>query len=215
MEQRQQPDRQAVGFRRGGILKLVVDTALPIGLYFALHFMGLGDLVAFALPAAIPVLRATFWWIWKRRIEWIAVFASLGFALGLLGTWLLNGNPLFLKAHGVLLTGPLGLTLLVSAMIGRPLLFFIIRLIRPEQWVDQENRQTFARNPLTRRKATMLTVGIGLLLTIHAVVELTLALTLPTATFLLMSKVVGWSVIIVGLALLFWLRQISSGRQHV
>src|SRR5690242_13381237 len=143
MEQQQQPDHQAAGFQLGGIIKLVVDTALPIGLYFALHFMGLNDLVAFALPAAIPILRATLWWIWKRRIEWIAVFASLGFVLELLGTWLLNGNPLFLKAHGVLLTGPLGLTLLVSVMIGRPLLLSILRLMRSGQWGNSRTRQAF------------------------------------------------------------------------
>lgn len=215
MEQQQQPDRQAAGFRRGGILKLVVDTALPIGLYFALHFMGLGDLVAFALPAAIPILRATLWWIWKRRIEWVAVFASLGFALEILGTWLLNGNPLFFKAHSVLLTGPLGLILLVSAIIGRPLLLSILRLIRSEQWVNFQARQGLASNPLTQRKATMLTVGIGLLLTTHALVELTLALTLPAGTFLLISKVAGGSVIIVGLVLLSWVRKTGSRRQHV
>lgn len=215
MEQQQQTDRQAVGFPHRGIIKLVVDIALPIGLYFALHFMGLNDLLAFALPAALPILRATLWWIWKRRIEWIAVFASLGFALELLGTWLLNGNPLFLKAHGVLLTGPLGLTLLVSAMLGRPLLLSILRLIRPEQWIGPQIRQALASNPPTQRKATILTVGAGLLLTAHAVIELALALTLPTNTFLLVSKVAGWSVIIVGLVLLSWLRQTGSGRQHV
>ncbi|GHO48071.1 VC0807 family protein [Ktedonospora formicarum] len=193
----------------------MVDTALPIGLYFALRFMGLNDLVAFAIPAAIPILRVALWWIWKRRIEWIAAFASLGFALGLLGTWLLNGNPVFLKAHGVLLTGPLGLTLLVSSMIGRPLLFSILRLIRPEQWVNAQTHQAVASNPLTRRKVTMLTVGTGLLLTAHALVELILALTLSTDTFLLVSKVAGLSIIILGIALLSWMRGTGSRRQHV
>jgi hypothetical protein len=215
MEQQQQPDRQTAGFQRRGVIKLMVDTALPIGLYFALHFMGVNVLIAFALPAAIPVLRATLWWVWKRRIEWIAVFASLSFALELLGTWLLNGNPLFFKAHGILLTGPLGVTLLVSTLVGRPLLLSILRLIQPEQRMNPHVSKTLASNPITRRKATLLTVGVGLLLTAHAVVELTLALTLSTDTFLLVSKVAGWSVIIVGLALLSWLRRTGSGRQHV
>jgi hypothetical protein len=215
MEQQQQQERQATGFQRKGVIKLVVDIVLPAGLYFALHFIGVDDLIAFAIPAAIPVLRVTLWWVWKHRIEWIAVFASLGFVLELLGTWLLNGNPLFLKAHGVLLTGPLGLILLVSAMLGRPLLLSILRLLRSEHRVNPQTRQAFVRNPIMPRKATELTAGAGLLLTAHAVLELILALTLSTATFLLVSKVAGWSVIIIGLALLFWARGTRSGRQHV
>ncbi len=210
----QQQERQSTGFRRGGVIKLVVDTVLPAGLYFALHFIGVDDLIAFAIPAAIPVLRATIWWVWKRSIEWIAVFASLGFALEIIGTWLLNGNPLFFKAHGVLLTGPLGLTLLVSAMIGRPLALSLLRLIKPEQLMAPQVSKRLSSNPITQSKATLLTVGLGGLLSVHALVELTLALILPPDTFLLVSKIAGWSVIIVGLVLLSWMRQSRSGRQH-
>lgn len=215
MERQQQQEPRVAGFRRRGVIKLIVDIALPIGLYFALHFLGANDLVAFAIPAALPVLRVALWWLWKRRIEWIAVFTSLGFVLGLLAAWLLNGNPLFLKAHGVFLTGPLGIALLVSALIGRPLILSIIRLIQPEQRMNTQAYNTLASNPIMRRKTTMLTVGVGLLLTTHAVVELTLALTLPSDTFLLVSKIAGLSVIIIGLALLSRLRGTGSRRQHV
>jgi hypothetical protein len=66
-------------------------------------------------------------WIWRRRVDWIGVHAVLGFAMACAISALLGGNALLLKVHGSLLTGTVGLVLLISVVVGRPLLLPLLQ----------------------------------------------------------------------------------------
>jgi MFS family permease len=187
-------------------MSILLNAIVPVALYVLLRFLGATDLVGLAVAAAIPVLGTFASWIRRRRVDLIGALAALGFAIALAGAILLGGNTLLLKTHALLLTGPFGLVLLVSALIGKPLLLPVVQLLIPTKLARSGVLEKISSNPAARRKITIASIAIGLVLVGHAVLEVSLAMALPTNTFLIVSKVFTWTTIVVTVILLRWIR---------
>ena len=168
------------------LVSLAVNVVAPSLLYFALTAAGQSDFAALAVATAVPAVWTIARWLIRRRIDWIAAFATVGYALSLAASLLLGGGTLLLKAHGVLLTGPLGLVLLVSALMGRPLLLVLVRLIAPDALVGRPAAQPGQPTGNPSRLATVATVVLGVACLVHAGVNLALA-ALPTQEYLLVK----------------------------
>jgi hypothetical protein len=176
--------------------RVVLNAGIPLVLYLVLQ-PAIGDVAALAVGAVVPAVAIAVELVLRRRLDPIGVFALLAVAVALVVFLLSGENPLALKLHDVLLTGPLGVVMLVSAAIGRPLLLVVGRALGRRR---PDGRTAV---PVRSRLLTVGTVLAGAFLTMHAAVILVLALTLPTAVFLAVGRPVGWAVIAVGV-LAWW-----------
>ncbi len=190
-------------------LSIFVNGVLPFALYkiLAPHFPA-GSVVPLLYASAFPLLGLTFGFIRTRVVDAIAIFALFGIVYSV-ATMLLAGEvrlALILgSTQGFLIAG----VFFVSALIRRPILFFMVR-----QFVagnDLERRARFAAvdeadGGRTFFTATMVwAVGIMVL----GATALGLALTLAPATYLLVNNIVNTAVNVI---LLVWTVRFVRGR---
>jgi hypothetical protein len=150
-----------------------------IAVYFAARPLTHSDsaalAVAGAVPAAYSIVAAVLW----RRIEPFAVLSAAGFALACVVSLLAGGSALPLKLHEAALMFALGIALLAAALMHRPIP--IGRLLKAPHG----------------RRSTDETLGvlIGAFLVLHALLQLTMALTMSTTTYLTVGRVIAWAVL--------------------
>jgi hypothetical protein len=203
------PDFQSL--RRRLILSLAINALLPVLVYALLRPLLASDAVALAIAAAIPAMRTLALWFWRRRVDWIGVHAVLGFGLALALTVLLAGNVFLLKVHGSLLIGILGLVLLVSVAIRKPLLEPVLRAFErtgPQvpNVLEKASIDSAGHERLIRR-IPLITTIVGLAFLGDALAHVLLALTTPTTTYLALSHIVTIAILGGGAAFLAWMRR--------
>lgn len=210
MSQNQDLKTRLARLRYKLLLNLLINALLPLIVYGLLRPVLPSDAAALAVAGAIPAVRTLGLWLWRRRVDWIGAFAVLGFAFALAVTLFLNGNALLLKVHGSMLTGTVGLVLLVSAILGKPLLLPVLQALGR----NGTNGSSFFDEPagMARQKRIMsrisvTTAVIGLALFADMVAHVILALTLSTTAYLGASRLVTLAVLGGGLALLWLTRR--------
>lgn len=196
---------EAVRSLRALAPSLLLNLLAPIVVYTLVRPSVGSDTGALVIGAAIPVLRTVGLFALRRRIDLVGVLAIGGFALSLAVTAIFGGNPLLLKLHPeVVLTGGIGVLLLGSAAVGRPVLPAALRLLARGDPARTRRMERLARDPTRQRAIGVVTVLLGLTLLIHALALLALALTLPTSSYLLVSQLAGWAVLVAGGLLIIW-----------
>lgn len=176
---------------------IAVNGALPLIAYMALRSHVSSEAVALGIGGAIPVLVTLGGFVRRRRLDPIGVIAVIGFAVALIATVLSGGNSLILKLHDSVISGPLGIAFLISLATRRPLLLLAKQLA-------ERGKESSA--PVNSRAMYVLTAMIGAILVVHAAVILTLAVALPTTTFLAVGRPIGWAVLGLGAAAVMWYR---------
>lgn len=156
-------------------------------------------LAATAIPAAWTL--ATF--AWRRRADRLGLASVAGFGIALAISSLTGGSTLALELQDPALTGAIGLACAVSVIARRPLWLMALRLLARRH----AQAARMLADPAIRRTATVETAIIGASFLIHAIAISILALTLPTATFLAVSRPAGLPIIAAGLAILIWYRR--------
>ncbi len=180
------------------IQSILFNVLIPFGLYMLLRPLFADDIVPLAIAGAVPVVRTVALWLVRRRVDWIGLYATVGWLVAVAVSALSGGNELFLKIHDQLLTGTVGLVLLLSAITDRPLLLPLIQIIKPE--IIQR-----PGNPALHRRTVLVTALLGLLLFGNAAVRVILAITLPTDSFLVLSRAATVGVLGGALALRWWI----------
>ena len=114
---------------------------------------------------------------------WVSLFALAVSAV-------FGGSSLPLKLYHPLLTGMLGAIFLFSALIGKPILILILKVIKrgPLEQLDDSK---------FRKRITMMSSVLGILLLIDALVHIVMAFTLSTGAFLGMSKLVTIAILVI------------------
>lgn len=195
---------------RRDVPKLAFSIVAPLVTYLLVRPYVPSETVALAIGMAIPVLGTLTLFVLRRRLDPIGCIAVVGFGAALALAALSGGNPLVLKLHDSVITGPLGVLCLGSVAVGRPLLTVVKRAV-----VRRNGRGSTqpVDAPAERRVLSALTAAVGTTLVVHAGLILGLALTLPTTTFLAVGRPVGWVVVAAGTALTFWLNsRLRAGR---
>jgi hypothetical protein len=156
-------------------------------------------LAAMAIPAGWTL--ATF--AWRRRADPLGVISVAGFGVALAVSYLTGGSALALELQDPAQTGALGLACVVSVIARRPLQLMALCLLA------RRNAQAarMLADPATRRTSMVATAIIGAIFLAHAIAITILALTLPTGTFLAVSRPVGLPIIAAGLTILIWYRR--------
>jgi hypothetical protein len=156
-------------------------------------------LAAMAIPAGWTL--ATF--AWRRRADRLGLLSVAVSAVALAVTYLTSGSALALELQDPAETGAIGLACMVSVLARRPLYLTVLRLLARRN----AEAARMLSDPAIRRSATVETAIIAAILLVHAIAITILALTLPTATFLAVCRVVGLPIIAAGLSLLIWYRR--------
>jgi hypothetical protein len=151
---------------------------------------------------AVPVVCTIVMFGWRRRLDAIGVIAVAAYGVALIAVLLSGGNPFVLKLQEAVVTGPLGLTFLISVAVNRPLLPLLARLAK-RRGRPSEGEQS---DPARRRAGSVLTAIMGTTFVAHAVVLTALALMLSTAEVLVVSRVAGLSILGLGLIIVVWCR---------
>jgi intracellular septation protein A len=170
--------------------------AVSLIVYFAVRPFAHSDAAGLAVAGAVPAAWTIALVLGRRRVDLWAVLTSLGFALGCIASLLAGRSSLPLKLHEAAITFLLGVILLGAVLARRPLP--IGRVLKVPH--------------ADRRLDTTLNAMIGAFLILHALLHLALAVTLPTATYLVAGRAVNWAAAGVGaLCLYSYLRR---ARQH-
>lgn len=166
--------------RLRGLLALVVDIALPIGLYYVLRTTGIGDHAALLVSSLIPGLSLVSDLLRRRRPDGLSLFMTV-MMLGSAAVSLLIQDTRFLLAKDGWITAVAGLWFLGTVRGDRPLALIFSRLLlegrigpHRESW-----DLLWERLPAFRRIWRVVTAiyGVGLLL--DAAVRVVMAYTLP------------------------------------
>jgi intracellular septation protein A len=177
---------------RNALRRAAVVLGAPLLVYLLLRAYVTSDAIALGLAGAIPFGYSIGLAFAKHRVDPVALISALGFVAACLVTVLANDNSLLLKLHEAVITFGVGIVLIAGVLVSRPLP--VARLLRV---VD-------APNGLDRTPSLMISV----FLILHALAHLALALSLPTSTYLVASRIVNWgSLAITAIGLSAYLRR--------
>jgi hypothetical protein len=168
------------------LVSAAVNAIVPALVYLVIRPSLSSDSASLAIAGAIPVVFILVTLLWQRRVDFLAVGSAIGFAIGCMTSVLLGGNSLPLKLHDAVVTFSAGMILLCAVLIRRPIPL----------------RRVLRVPGATKQLDASLGAMIGGFLVLHALLRLTLALTLPTSTFVVTSRVVGWGTIAIGVVCL-------------
>ena len=180
--------------------RLIAGLILPLVAFFVL-LEAIGNATgALAVTDALPLLWVVGYGIWRRRIEWVGLAATVVFAIALGLTFIFGGSPLPLELRRAWFPGTVGLAFLISLVVRRPLLHVAaVRLeaAHPEQTA---NPGRDLNSPGARRSMAILTGIVGVFGTADAAAQIALALTVSTTHFVVLSKIASYTIIGCGLA---------------
>lgn len=160
---------------------LLLSAAGPVA-YFAVRPFAGSDIAALAIAGAVPAAYTIAFTLLRRRIDLLSLLNAVGYALACAVSLLAGGSSLPLKLPEATATFLIGLVLLGTVLARRPLP--VARLLKAPR--------------ADRHLDATLSSMIGAFLLVHALLTLTLAMTLPTATYLVAGRAVNWAVIAAG-----------------
>ena len=183
--------------------RLLVMLLLPLVAYLLIRAF-VGSPRALALSEAIPTGWLLLIGVTQRRLDRGALVSALTVAVALAAYAFTGGDPLAMELRRGAVTGSLGIAILVSIAIRRPLLLLVAEhaaKMNPEQQPVIEARLA---EPQRRRALSILTAIIGLTLTLDGATQTGLAFTVPTGSFAADSTAARVIVLGSGLVTAVW-----------
>jgi hypothetical protein len=184
--------------------RLLAGLVLPLAAYLLIRAAIGSAPGALAITEAIPATWLLVVGIARRRLEPVAVVATVTVAIALAAYALTGGDPLALKLQRGAVTGTLGIAALASVALGRPLLLMLAERIAKLNPERQPEIQARLAEPDRRRAMTILTAIVGLTFTLEGASQIALALTVPTSTFVADSTATRIVVLGTGLLVTAW-----------
>ena len=188
---------------REAAVEVGVNVALPMAVYFAVHAR-LGDIRSLMAASAPPMAWTIFEFVRRRRIDALSLVVMAGIGLSLLG-YLGGGGVKLLQLREHLVAGVIGLGFLVSAAIGKPLIYQLSRArIRRNEGGNAGWLEAISGSPVFRRAMMVMTLawGFGLVGLSATACALVFALSLPQ--FMVVSPFLSTGVIAGLTAWSFW-----------
>ncbi|NKQ58304.1 hypothetical protein HFP15_36180 [Amycolatopsis sp. K13G38] len=188
---------------RDGLRQVLVDVGVPLAAYYVLtKVFGMGEVAALALSSLVPAASAARGLIRDRKPHPLAIMMLVANAAGItLG--LLTDDPRLILLKESAVTATIGLTVLVTAVAGRPLLSGVVRSALaknhpavPAAWTRL--RETSA--PF-RRAELVFSLVWGALLFAECAVRGICVFTLPVDTMVWLGPVLMIATILIATAL--------------
>lgn len=185
--------------RRRARARLLAALLVPVLLFIALDNALGNELLALAIVELIPVAWALAYGFSQGRLDPIALAAAIVLLAALAVSIAEGGSAMPLKLRRGLVTGTLGCACLASVMAGRPLLPRAIGLVG-YAWPQSQRLHRVLQPYSGGSSAAVLTAIVGVTLLLDAAAQVTLALTVSTAVFLLTAKLARTVIFTVGIA---------------
>ncbi len=198
-------------------LGLLCNFLLPWGVY-RLSEPHFGEAHAIMISAVVPLVWSLIELARNRKVDVISVLVLSGIGLSLVAI-AFGGSPKLLLFRESLITGLIGLVMIGSAIIRRPLMRVLVTasaraFSNPESDMAavlpnklfagaREELESYADKPWFLRIMSVMTVVLGLILVVETAVRSVLIFSLPTEKVLLLGPVVKYSA--VGLLMLLTL----------
>jgi len=182
-------------FIRGNGPKIAVEATVNFILpyvIFAFAQPHYGDVEALILSSVPPILWSIVEFAWHRRIDALSMLVLLGMVLSLAAV-AGGGSARFLQLREKLVTVIIGLVFLGSALIGKPLIYQLVRaqMVRNSSG-ELEEFEALRSNKYFRRTMMVLTVVWGLGLLVDAAISIALVYTLSIKTYLAVNPFVSY-----------------------
>ena len=168
--------RGDIGVRRM-VTGLGLDVGLPVGTYYVLHLLGVGDLVALLAATAVAAARISWDLVRRRTLNQFATVMLVVYGVGL-ALALFTGDARTILLRTSLITAGVAAVFLVTAAVGRrPLTLAAMQSFAPAR--AGEMAEQYRTDPDVRRgfRLSSTVWGVGLLT--ESVARVPLVLLLP------------------------------------
>jgi hypothetical protein len=181
------------GLRRNLLRSAIIDALCPF-LVYRFAYTHTTPLTAIGLSMLPPAANNILTLIRKRRVDFIGVVVLLGLFAGLI-LFLLGGSPRLILVRDSLIGGVIGTLFLLSLLLHRPLLFYVVRQLStgndPEQAAAWTERYAHSRY---RYGLPQLTLFWGAVLLGEAILRTWMALSLPISLYLAVSPISNFGI---------------------
>jgi hypothetical protein len=165
--------------RRALVIGLLWDVGLPVAGYALSRLLGAPAAVALLVGGLTAVLRTGVVAVLERRFDGVAAFLAVTFGV-LVGVWAVTGDERIMLARESIVSGGLGLLLLGSCVIGRPLMYAAVRRLHAGDVPKlDEFAARWSSDPGFRGVFTTLSLVWGVGLLAEALVRIPLIYLLP------------------------------------
>jgi hypothetical protein len=173
------------------LVEALVNFILPFVIYSYAE-APLGEVRALLASSAPPIAWSLVEFARNRRVDALSMLVLAGIALSLLAM-LGGGGAKFLQLREKLVTGAIGLAFLVSALIGKPLVYELARAnMRRKSEDEAQQFEALKVHPGFRRTMTVMTLVWGLGLVADVAVGVALVFTLSIRTYLIVNPILSY-----------------------
>ena len=198
---------QAWGYIRqhGGpfALQVLVNAVLPLAI-FDIWQKPLGDVRALLASSIPPIAWSLVEFARHRKVDAISILALAGIALSMLA-FIGTGGAKFLQLRETLVGGLIGLIFVGSALIRRPIIYYLARatMLRSNP-AEAENLQNLRGNVHFERVMMVITLVWGLGLLAHTSLNVALVFAVSIPTYLAIAPFTGYGTMGVLALFTFW-----------
>lgn len=179
--------------RKQYIFSLLISIILPIIIYFGLRSY-LMNAYALIVSSAIPIVRAIYVLVKRKKADIFSIISIIGFAVSIVIFKLGNGNLFAIKVYHSIITGAIGLVILISAAIRKPILTTLIQK-KMKVYIEHQDNQVLLK------KMSVYNIIIGLFFLLDSVLHVFMAYLLSTNAYVIFSKIA--TIVLVAIVLFF------------
>ena len=178
------------------VVTVVVNVVLPFATYVLLtRVLGTGEVTALLVSGVWPVLEIGYTLVKQRVVDEFSVFVLIGIVIGV-ATALFSDDARAVFLKDSVATGLIGVVMLVTLVVGRPLTFYLGRRFATDgSAVQRQWWNGLWQYPQFRSVQRRIGLMWGVTLLGEAVVRALLTLTLGTEPMVLVNTIVPLVVI--------------------
>lgn len=187
---------------KAALRSLAVDVALPLGTYYAAHsVLGLSLVDSLILSSVVPLVRTVGQFLKERSLNALATLMLVVNVAGI-GLSLLSGDPRLMVAKDGAVSSVIGLAMLLSAFVGRPMMTAGMRpfIVKGDAARSAAWDRLAATSGTFRRYERTFTLVWGSVLVAECVAKVIGAYTVPLETMVWLSTVLLVGAIVLGIA---------------
>ncbi|WP_431679733.1 VC0807 family protein [Kitasatospora sp. KL5] len=202
IERTEQNGQAGAGASRLDAFKpLLVDVAVPLGVYYAAHgLLGLGLVASLGISSAVPAVRTVAGLLRHRSLNGLALVMLVVNTVGITLS-AVSGDPRLMLAKDGAISSVIGLSVIVSAFAGKPLMTaglkpFVVKGIaaRAAAW-----ERLAAGSTAFRRQERNFSLVWGSALVAECIARVVGAYTVPVETMVWLGTVFLVAAIAVGI----------------
>lgn len=188
------------GSPRAGLRSLLLDVAVPLGGYYVLRAAGCDVVISLALASVPPAARTAAALVRGQAVSALAVLILVVNVAGLAVTFW-SGDPRLMLAKDGAVSSAIGLAILGSVALGRPLMTAGMRpfLVKGDAARDAAFGRLAATSARFRALERKFSVAWGLACLSECAFRVGCAFTLPVATAVWVSQVLLFACIGAGI----------------